>query len=244
MEPPLTTHAGPFPSTRESLFDLARQPGAPGFREAWERLFRAYAGPLYAFLRRHGCPREEARDLVQDFFVEGLYKPKLAHYDPSRGRLRTYLVKCLLHRRMDVERLNRAQLYRDLPSVLAREEEEDVEARLADPLARSSEEALDREWAERTLACAVASVEERLVRTGDDTGLRVLWGWVLPSEGDRPPAEGLARELGLTVAALSMQGSRLRAAIREACAEWIRAHAPTAAEAGREVEELWALLRV
>ncbi len=239
---PFTTDAGPFPETRESIFDLARRPGSAEYREAWERLFRAYAGPLYGFLRRHGCPREEARDLVQDFFVEGLYKPKLERYDPSRGRLRTYLVKCLVHRRRDVERLNRLQLYRDIAHVLAREDEEDVEARIADEVSMSPEEALDREWAERTLEEAVGAVQERLLRIGDDVGFRVLREWVLPGEDARRSAADLAADLGVSVGALMQHGTRLRASIREAAAEAIRLRTPGAAEAGRELEELWAIL--
>ena len=44
--------------------------GAPAAGDALARLCASYWPPLYAFLRRDGCTREEAEDLVQGFFEQ------------------------------------------------------------------------------------------------------------------------------------------------------------------------------
>jgi RNA polymerase sigma-70 factor (ECF subfamily) len=70
---------------------------APGAQEALETLCRSYWPPLYAYVRRRGCPPEEAQDLVQDFFARFLAKRYFGQADPARGRFRHFLLTAMQH---------------------------------------------------------------------------------------------------------------------------------------------------
>jgi DNA-directed RNA polymerase specialized sigma24 family protein len=60
-------------------------------------LCRTYWRPLYGFVRRHGLGREEAQDLIQDFFARLLEHRNLATVWREKGRLRSYLLVSLKH---------------------------------------------------------------------------------------------------------------------------------------------------
>ena len=105
---PAISHAQ-FRTTQWSLIDAVREltPGADGAeaadpaasqrrRTVREELARRYWPPCYAFLRRTGQSRDNARDIVQGFFADVVYPRDLfERADPARGRLRSWLLTAL-----------------------------------------------------------------------------------------------------------------------------------------------------
>jgi RNA polymerase sigma factor (sigma-70 family) len=85
---------GMFQTTRWSLV-LAS--GAAQARPALEELFRAYRPPVLAFVRHFGHSREDAEDLVQDFFLRFMEGDLAAQADRERGRFRSFLLTSLKH---------------------------------------------------------------------------------------------------------------------------------------------------
>ena len=81
-----------FPTTHWSRIAEACDLAAPGAREALASLCRSYWYPLYLFIRRQGYAADEARDLVQEYFVRLLDGPVLGHADRTKGRFRTFLI--------------------------------------------------------------------------------------------------------------------------------------------------------
>ncbi len=230
-----STHAAGarFPTTHLSFLDLAGRPEAPEFRAAWEAFFRAYWRPMYAWLRRTGSPTEEASDLVQDLFLEGLQSDLLRGYDRARGSLRGYLKGCLRHRRLRLRDQEGARPDRlPLPFLDAKE----VEACLADASARDPEATFEEEWARQVLASAIAEVERTLADLGDSLSLRLLREWVLAL--DRPPAQTLAEGLGISPGDLWTRATRLRHRLLQEVETQVRACSPGAAPVGEEVDEV------
>ena len=84
----------PFATTRWSLILDART-GPDSARRAMEEIYRAYRGPVLAYVRRSGCTEGDAEDLVQDFFARLLEKRWDVGADPARGRFRTYMLTAL-----------------------------------------------------------------------------------------------------------------------------------------------------
>ncbi len=209
----------PFPPTRASLVGLLGAPGTPAWRATWERFFRDYWRPLYAWLRRTGTDGSDALDLLQDFFAAGLEGAIFSDYDPARGRLRTYLLACLTNHRRKAWR--KASARPDRAPWLEGADEPAVD----DP-----EAAFERDWVRCQRDRAVAEVERRLA--GDE--LRLLRAWVLAVE--RPPLEALAAELGISRGALYTRASRLRQALADEVTERLRVldAAPDALEAERD----------
>src|SRR5436309_3320261 len=86
--------AMPFTTTHWSLV-LEAQGDTPAAQRALEILCRTYWRPLYGFVRRHGLGREEAQDLVQEFFTRLLEHRNLDTVRREKGRLRSYLLVSL-----------------------------------------------------------------------------------------------------------------------------------------------------
>lgn len=85
---------GRFATTQWSLVVTAGRTD-PAAEAALETLCRTYWYPLYAYVRRKGCPAEDASDLIQEFFAYILEKHTIAVADRERGRFRTFLLTVL-----------------------------------------------------------------------------------------------------------------------------------------------------
>src|SRR5213592_5065772 len=86
--------AMPFTTTHWSVV-LEAQGETPAAQRALEILCRTYWRPLFGFVRRHGLGREEAQDLVQEFFARLLEHRNLDTVRREKGRLRSYLLVSL-----------------------------------------------------------------------------------------------------------------------------------------------------
>jgi len=84
-----------FQNTLWSQVFAAGKLNSPNSEHALEELCRLYWFPIYAFLRRWGHDREEARDLTQGFFAYLLKQNAIAKADPERGRFRSFLLGTL-----------------------------------------------------------------------------------------------------------------------------------------------------
>jgi len=73
---------------------------AAGDRHALSRLYDRYAGLLLALAMRIVRDRREAEDLLHDVFLEVWRSAR--DYDPTRGRVRTWLVIRMRSRALDV----------------------------------------------------------------------------------------------------------------------------------------------
>jgi len=87
---------GRFPSTHWSAILNARTQDETRRRLATDSLIAGYWKPVYCYLSRHGCGKETAEDLTQDFFCEFFLRAKLLQAaDRSIGRFRQLLLTAL-----------------------------------------------------------------------------------------------------------------------------------------------------
>ena len=63
--------------------------------KALDNLCRSYWQPLYLFVRRRGHNPQDAKDLVQGFFLKLMEKNYLNKADTSKGRFRSFLLTAL-----------------------------------------------------------------------------------------------------------------------------------------------------
>jgi RNA polymerase sigma-70 factor (ECF subfamily) len=127
------------------------QPSAES-AQALDQLCRAYWYPLYAYVRRQGYDREEARDLTQEFFSRLLARDLLGQADPQRGRFRAFLLTMLNHFLADEWRRAHRQK-RGGNCLTFSLDEAEAERRFAlEPADPATPETLfDRRWAEAIL---------------------------------------------------------------------------------------------
>lgn len=229
---------GRFRSTLWSQVLRAKDPDAPGRREALETLIRRYWKPLYFFARRRGGQAEAAKDVVQGFFAELLEKNTLAGVDRDRGRFRTFLILAFEHYCADQRDHDRAQKRgggrAPLPLDFPRADTEFSR----EPAAPDPTDRFRRDWALQVLAQALQALREEYEREGrrdefDALRLHLSYG------AEKPPSyQDVAARLGRSESDVRNRLHRVRTRYREAIREVIRAYTGSEAEAADEVREL------
>ena len=199
-----------FSTTRWSVVKAAAVLSDEQAIAAMARLFQSYWQPLYLFLRREGRTREQAEDLLQEFFVRLHDGRLLSAVTPERGRFRTLMLTSLRNLDRDIYKASRAQKRgagAEMVSLdVAMAEEQCGE--LTDA-GLSPERAFDRAWALALLQRA----GERLGAECAAEGKAALYAELFPhltgggQAGDFPAA---AARLGMEEKSARVALSRLR----------------------------------
>src|SRR5262245_58193895 len=229
-----------FTTTHWSLV-LEAQGESPAAQKALETICRTYWRPLYGCLRRQGLGREEAQDLVQDFFARLLEHRNLDTVRREKGRLRSYLLVSL--KRFLANERHRASGVKRYESGAHIALDELLESEIADSeLAEtwSPDRLYERHWA----LCVLEQVLDRLESEYEAANNAVLFDRLkefLVGERGRPTQAEIAGELGMTENAVKQAFHRLRQRYRVLLREQI---AHTVVQAGDIEDELRHLVSV
>lgn len=199
----------------------AGRPGGPECARALERLCGVYWYPIYAYLRRRGFDRHEAKDLTQGFFFYLVKKNVVQAADPEKGRFRSFLLGSLKNFVSNEEGRQRA-LKRGGGAQLISLDEELAEGRYAhEPIDnRSPEKLFDRRWALTVLDEAARRLEREFKKMGHEAEFAALKSF-LNNDRDLAYAE-LAARLNKSEVALRSIVSRMRKRFREFLLEVIK----------------------
>jgi RNA polymerase sigma-70 factor (ECF subfamily) len=220
----------------------AGQPNRPDFARALERLCQVYWYPIYAYLRRRGFDRHEAKDLTQGFFLYLVKKNVVQAADPEKGRFRSFLLGSLKNFVSNEEGRQRA-LKRGGDQQLISLDEESGEGRYVhEPKdERSPEKLFDRRWALTVLDQAGRRLEKEFKEAGTEREFGELKSF-LSSDAALPYAE-LAVRLNRSEVALRSTVSRMRRRFRELLLEVIGETVSDANQVEAEMNHLKAALR-
>jgi RNA polymerase sigma factor (sigma-70 family) len=236
------TGAIAFATTHWSVV-LSAQGESPAAQEALEKLCRGYWRPIYSFVRRQGCGREEAEDLTQGFFELLLERRDFDIVRKEKGRLRSYLLVSLKnfladerHRAMAIKR-GRGQRLVSLEELRANEQA-DLEP--ADTL--TADQIYERRWALTVLEQVLARLEGeyRKSRSGP---MFERFEKLLTNEPDRPSQADIAAELGMTENAVKQAFHRFRQRYRSLFREAIAHTVAVPGDIEDELRHLVAVLR-
>jgi RNA polymerase sigma factor (sigma-70 family) len=232
--------AAAFTTTHWSVV-LEAQAESPAAQKALEILCRTYWRPLYGFARRQGLTREEAQDLVQDFFARLLEHRNLDAVRREKGRLRSYLLVSLKrflaterHRASGVKR------YESGPHIPLDEllESETADFELAETL--SADQLYERRWALAMLEQVLGRLESEYRAAGNAALFDQLKEFLV-REQSRPLQAEIGAQLGMTENAVKQAFHRFRQRYRVLLREEI---AHTVAQAGDVEDELRHLISV
>jgi RNA polymerase sigma factor (sigma-70 family) len=213
-------HRAGFPTTHWSVVLRARQCGdTREFKSAFDRLYRAYWYPLYAYARRWGRSPDDSQDLTQGFFTYVLEKDLFAVADSDRGKLRTFLLTAFsryLMRERDRGEAGKRGGGQQIESL--DEEFDDGERRYRhEPADRVTPERLfDQAWAHSILDSAKAYLAAKEAGAGRAEMFRILEPYLERGSSAEMPYKELAMQIGLKEAALRQTIKRLRDRYREA----------------------------
>src|SRR5882724_4720023 len=229
-----------FATTHWSIV-LEAQGESPAAQRALEILCRTYWRPLYGFARRQGLTREEAQDLVQEFFARLLEHRNLNTVRREKGRLRSYLLVSLKrflaaerHRASGVKR------YESGPHIPLDEllESEVADLELAETW--TADRLYERHWALAVLEQVLGRLESEYRAAGNAVLFDRLKEFLVGEPGLRTQAE-IATELGMTENAVKQAFHRFRQRYRVLLREEI---AHTVAQPGDIEGELRHLVSV
>jgi RNA polymerase sigma factor (sigma-70 family) len=236
------TLSGPsqFPTTRWSLVVAAGDPQRKEARSALVFLCENYWYPLYAYLRRRGCPADEAQDLTQAFFVRVLEGRYLDCADPEKGRFRSFLLTSLKFFVADEEDRRRAYK-RGGGAVVSLEFSSGEERYQREPSHDETPERIfERRWALSVLDRVVEKLREEFVSHGRPEHFERLKVFLLGA-ADAPYA-ALAREMNTSEGALKVAIHRLRKRYRDLFRQEIADTVADPAEVESELRYLAAVL--
>ena len=203
-----------FPPTRWSVVLAAQQVPSAMADDALETLCRAYWQPLYAFVRRQGHTKEDAQDLVQDFFARLLQKQWLDAVAREKGRFRSFLLTALkrfLANEWDRQRAQKrggGQVPLSLDTAIA---ERQYQAE-PDPGA-AADRVFERRWALTLLERTLARLREEFAAAGKTREFDVLKVFLTAEQGAISYA-AVAAQLDLNEVAARVAVHRLRRRFR------------------------------
>jgi RNA polymerase sigma factor (sigma-70 family) len=196
----------------------AADPASPDAEHALATLCRTYWYPLYAYLRRLGHSREDARDLTQAFFVKLLEERTIAVADPARGKFRSFLLTALKHFVANHGRQARAGKRGSgrAPTSVDFLDFEHAEGRYDQELAHTAtpEEVFERRWAFTLLEQLVDALGREYREAGHAELFAHLKG-VLGGDAQTVSYREIASALGMTEGAVKVAVHRLRRRCRE-----------------------------
>jgi RNA polymerase sigma-70 factor (ECF subfamily) len=204
-----------FRTTHWSLIVRAGQDDPIAARQALGELCRNYWYPLYAFVRRQGCPPADAEDLTQSFLAKLLEKNYLADVRREQGKFRSFLLVAIKRFMGHEHERQHAQKRGGFQAVVSIDQDA-AESRLCLEADRHLEPDVyfERQWAIALLERVMLQLGEEYLATGRAKLFESLQGCLVKDESAQPYAE-LAAQLQLTEPAVKMAVSRLRARYRE-----------------------------
>jgi len=229
-----------FTTTHWSIV-LEAQGESPAAQKALEMLCCTYWRPLYGFVRHQGLTREEAQDVVQEFFAGLLEHGNLNTVRREKGRLRSYLLVSV--KRFIASERQRAvgvKRYESGPHIPLDEllESEAADLELAETL--SADQLYERRWALAMLEQVLGRLESEYQAAANAALFDQLKEFLVGERG-RPTQAEIASELGMTENAVKQAFHRLRQRYRVLLREEI---AHTVAQPGDVEDELRHLVSI
>lgn len=189
---------------------LAAQQESPHAEEALETLCRAYWKPLYAFVRRQGLSRDDARDLTQGFFALLLERRDLNAVRKEKGRFRSYLLTAFKNFLTDEWRrtmaIKRGKGQKPIP-LDEMGAEDRIELEVADQM--TPELIYERRWASTVLERVLGRLKDEYRAAGNDRLFDAL-KQLLPDEPGAPAQADIAQQLEVTENAVRQAFFRFR----------------------------------
>ena len=206
-----------FAPTHWSVVLLTAQSQSPeAAHAALTSLCQTYWPPLYTFLRRRGRSPGDAQDLIQAFFAHLIERNTLAHADPEKGQLRTFLLGSLQH--FLANEYDRAQaLKRGGGHQIVSMDDHLVEAEAALLTVARGEETkgYDRHWAANLVRRAWEQLHRAMIAEGKQEIVNALKPFVVGGNASPPSQEDVAAKLQMPIATFRNALWRLRQQYRE-----------------------------
>ena len=234
---------GAFPLTLWSKLMALRDGDDAGRRAVLDFLIRRYWKPVYRFVRRFGYDDEQAKDLVQEFFMVALTKNLFSKADPERGRFRNLLLKSLQRFMANAHRHDVAQIRRPPEGFVTIHELSSQEGPVVVPKnTETPDEVFHQTWLRELVLRVLKTLEAECLSTGKQTHFELLRLRIIEPimDGTQPPSlRSLAMKYGLGEKEVANQVLTARRAYQRLLRNEIRLYASSEEEVASEIQDLW-----
>ena len=215
---------------------------SPDYTRALSTLCQTYWYPLYVYLRRWGCDREQAEDYTQGFFASLLERQGIGKADPKQGKFRSFLLASLKNFLADEWDRSQAQKRGGGKKVFSLGIEDGETRYRCEPADNLSPEKLfERYWALEVLKQAMTRLKAEYIAAGKQQLFDYLKTY-LAAEQDSIPYRDAAAKLDMTEGAVRVAVHRLRQRYGELVREEIAQTVTTPEQIEEEICELYAAL--
>jgi RNA polymerase sigma-70 factor (ECF subfamily) len=234
---------GAFPVTHWSKLKVLHEGDDEGRRPVLDFLIRRYWKPVYCFVRRFGYDDEQAKDLVQEFFMVALAKNLFAKADPVRGRFRNFLLKSLQHFLANARRHAGAQVRHPAGGFVTIHELSTQDGPVFVPKdTETPDEVFHRSWLRELVLRVLKTLENECRATGKMTHFDLLRLRIIEPilEGSETPSyQMLAKQYELTEKEAAARVVTARRAYHRLLREEIWMYAASDEEVGAEIQDIW-----
>jgi RNA polymerase sigma-70 factor (ECF subfamily) len=235
-----------FPATRYSVISAARSGDPTERSQAIDAITTFYWKPVYKYVRlRWSLDAEDARDFTQDFFLHLIEKDFLESYDPSKGRLRTFLRTCIdrlfLNQSRDAHRLKRGGVpARQAIDFDEAERELSHMVQQAGSSPASPEDYFEKEWVRTLFALAVEQLRLHCESAGKLVHFELFAGYdlYLYDHQPKPSYASLAAKFNLSVTDVTNYLAFARREFRRCVLQKLREMTGSEEEFRREAQSL------
>jgi RNA polymerase sigma factor (sigma-70 family) len=172
--------------------------------EAWSHFVRLYAPLVYRYARRRGLQDCDAADVAQNVLRAAMHDAGKLDGIHRRGSLRSWLFTVAHHKVYDLQKSREKQAEATGESAML--------ALLHEQPAREDRTAWEREYREQLYSWAAEQVERQ--------SSPAAWQAFRRTAVDGQPAAVVAKDLGMTVAAVYLAKSRIMARLKEQVGLW------------------------
>ena len=199
-----------FTATHWSVVLAARDGASTLAAQALEKLCRTYWYPLYAYVRRNGCSREDAQDLTQGFFTHLLQRSFLENVDPQKGKFRSFLLAALKHFLSDEWDKSRAAKRGGGQTFISLDDDNAEQLYLSEPdSAITAEKIFEQRWALTLLAQVLARLRHEFTAAGKTREFDQLKVFLSTPTSDGA-YDAVAVDLEMPAATVAVKVHRLR----------------------------------
>lgn len=228
-----------FATTHWTVVLAAGKRHAPQSDRALEELCRSYWFPLYAYVRHRGHNKQDAEDLVQEFFARFLAKNYLANLASEKGKFRAFLLASLKHFLANEWDKAQAQKRGGGVTPLSLDwQTADTKFQVAATNDPSPDKAFDREWALALLAKVIERLQTECEADGKTKLFEQLKIFLTTGKGALSHTDA-AKNLGMDETVVRVAVHRLRKRYRLLLREEISQTLADAADVDEEMRALF-----
>jgi len=211
-------------------------------KEALAELCQLYWYPLYAFLRRNGSSPSDAEDVTQGFFEQILRRGSIGKADPTKGKLRSYLLGGIKFYLKDEYRKAVRERRTGAEAMISIDADKAESRYLEIPdLSNSPENLYDRQWALAVLEGTVAELEADYETRGKGRHFE-LFSPFITLEATQASYRDVALRLELTEGTARVAVHRLRKEYRTKLRQIVGRTLAESDQTDEEIEHLMAIL--